>query len=110
VWEIRFDPSIGCEINKQRPAVVVNLTTVGKLPLRMVVPITEWKTHYARCLWHVRLTPNSMNGLRKESSADCFQVKSVSTKRFVRRIGVLKPSELETVASAIALCVGFRSL
>jgi mRNA interferase MazF len=43
VWDIRFDPSVGAEIQKIRPAVVISLDSIGRLPLRIVVPITEWK-------------------------------------------------------------------
>ncbi len=47
VWMVRFDPSVGAEIQKLRPAVVVNVPEVGRLPLRIVVPITDWKSTYA---------------------------------------------------------------
>jgi mRNA interferase MazF len=47
VWDICFDPSVGAEIQKTRPAVVVNIASVGRLPLRMVVPITDWKDVYS---------------------------------------------------------------
>jgi mRNA interferase MazF len=40
VWRVEFDPSRGAEIRKRRPAVVVSINAVGKLPLRVVVPIT----------------------------------------------------------------------
>ena len=33
VWRIRFDPSMGSETRKTRPAVVVSLPSVGRLPL-----------------------------------------------------------------------------
>lgn len=42
VWSIRFDPTEGAEMGKTRPAVVVNPPSVGRLPLRIVVPVTEW--------------------------------------------------------------------
>ncbi len=35
VWLVRFDPSAGAEIRKVRPAVVVNLDAIGRLPLRI---------------------------------------------------------------------------
>lgn len=48
VWWIQFDPSVGSEQRKTRPAVVMNVPAVGKLPLRIVVPITEWETSHRR--------------------------------------------------------------
>ncbi|NJD68102.1 MAG: type II toxin-antitoxin system PemK/MazF family toxin, partial [candidate division NC10 bacterium] len=63
VWLINLDPAIGAEIKKTRPAVVVNDDTVGILPLKVIVPITEWKDRYAVAPWMVRLEPDSENGL-----------------------------------------------
>jgi len=43
IWLVRFDPSIGAEIRKLRPAVVLSLDKIGRLPLRIVVPVTDWR-------------------------------------------------------------------
>ena len=106
VWLIDFDPSVGAEIQKIRPAVVISLDTVGRLPLRLVVPITDWKPLYTHFPWFVHIAVSSNNGLIKDSGADCFQTKSVSADRLVRKLGELLPVELDEIASAIALCVG----
>lgn len=106
VWEINFHPSVGAEIQKIRPAIVMNIDEVGRLPLAIVVPITEWQEIYARRSWFTRLVATPQNGLAKESGADAFQVKSVSELRFVRRLGRLTDDETDLVAEAIALCVG----
>ena len=79
VWRIRFDPAEGDEIKKVRLAVVASENAMGRLRLKIVVPITEWKPRYAHFPWFVRLVPTSVNGLTKESGADAFlQVKSLS--------------------------------
>jgi mRNA interferase MazF len=89
VWLINLDPTIGAEIKKSRPAIIVSDDAIGILPLKVIVPMTEWKEHYAGAPWLVRLLPDSENGLEKPSAADAFQVRSVSEKRFVRRLGKL---------------------
>src|SRR5262245_4561320 len=89
VWNVQFDPSVGSEIKKVRPAVVISDPAIGKLPLRIIVPITEWNPAYSNYLWFVNLKPTPSNGLTKESGADGFQVKSVSVDRFVKRLGIL---------------------
>ncbi len=38
---VDFDPSVGAEIQKVRPALVISLDSVGRLPLRLVVPLTD---------------------------------------------------------------------
>ena len=47
VWLINLDPTIGSEITKTRPSVIVNDDSVGILPLKVIVPITDWKDRYA---------------------------------------------------------------
>jgi mRNA interferase MazF len=44
---------MGAEMRKIRPAVVVNVDSIGRLPLRIVVPITDWKVAYAVYAWFV---------------------------------------------------------
>ena len=106
VWEINFHPAIGAEIQKIRPAIVVNVPEVGRLPLAIVVPVTEWQEIYGHRSWFVRLDATAQNGLSKESGADAFQVKSISELRFVRRLGKLTDEETDLIGEAIALCVG----
>ena len=103
---IRFDPTQGAEIGKTRPAVVTSPQSVGRLPLRIVVPITAWQPKYATVPWLVYLRPTSRNGLIKDSAADCFQVKSVSVGRFEKCVGSVRADEVEEIAAAVALCVG----
>src|SRR6266446_6194454 len=57
VWRIRFDPAEGDEIKKTRLAVVISENAVGRLRLKIVVPITEWKPRYASYPWFVQLVP-----------------------------------------------------
>lgn len=108
VWNVRFDPSVGAEIQKVRPAVVISEDAIGKLPLKIIVPITDWKAAYGSVPWFVRIVPDSTNGLSKESGADAFQCKSISTKRFVKKLGRLSASEVEDIASAIGICIGIQ--
>lgn len=108
VWIIRFDPSIGDEIQKERPAVVVGLDGINRLRLRIIVPLTKWKPDYSMHVWKIHVLPRDENGLSAESAADCVQVKSLSVNRFVRKLGFLTTNELEDIAAAVALCVGYN--
>jgi mRNA interferase MazF len=109
IWEVRFDPSEGDEIRKIRPAVVMNASGVGRLQLRIVVPITGWQPQFANHFWHIRLLPSAMNGLAKESGADALQVKSISINRFQRKIGITTSKEIADIAKAIAFCIDYVS-
>ncbi len=61
---------------------------------------------YTRHAWFVRIPASPENGLRKDSGADAFQVKSVSESRFSRYLGVVSVSELDAIANAVAAVVG----
>lgn len=70
IWLINLDPTIGAEIKKTRPAVIVNDNATGKLPLKIIVPVTDWKDRYAIAPWMTKLEPDAHNGLSKISAAD----------------------------------------
>jgi mRNA interferase MazF len=106
LWWIEFDPTVGAEVRKTRPAVVASVPAVGVLPLRIVVPVTEWDARWSRVPWMVHLRRGKRTGLAKDSAADCFQVKCVSLERFRARLGLVTADEVDEIASAVALCVG----
>ncbi len=108
VWRINLDPTIGAEIQKTRPGVIVNDDAVGILPLKVIVPITEWKDRYSAAAWMVRLEPDVENGLDKPSAADAFQVRSVAQIRFVRRLGILSDIAMEEIAKALAVVLSIE--
>ncbi len=103
VWLVNLDPTIGDEMRKVRPAVVVSRDALGILALRVIVPITAWQDRFAGSDWLVRLDPTAENGLDKPSAADTLQVRSVATQRLVRRLGCLAATDLERVEAGLRL-------
>lgn len=103
IWLINLDPTVGAEIRKMRPAVIVNNDAIGVLPLKVIVPVTDWKDRYRIAPWMVELLPNPQNGLSKPSAADAFQVRSVAQERFVRSLGEVTPSKMEQITGALAI-------
>jgi mRNA interferase MazF len=101
IWEIDLSPTIGAEIQKVRPAVIINDDAIGVLPLRVIVPITGWKDQFQDAPWMVKLEREPNNNLKKISVADCFQIRSVSTLRFVRRVGTVSIEKLEQIKEAV---------
>jgi mRNA interferase MazF len=97
IWMINLDPTVGAEIKKKRPAIIVNDNSLGKLPLKVIVPITEWKEKYELAPWMIKIESNKQNGLSKDSSADCFQIRSVSDVRFVKRLGSIDESLMDEI-------------
>ena len=108
IWRVGFDPTVGSELKKTRPAVVISSDAVGALPIRLVAPFTSWKDHFEGNLWHVQVPPTEQNGLDKASAADALQVRSVDTARFTEKVGRIHPPRLEEIVTAVALVIEYR--
>jgi len=105
VWDIDLDPTRGQEIQKTRPAVVISSDAVGRLRLKLIVPITDWKPAFADNIWHVLLRPSPSNGLTKDSAADALQTRSVSFERFTRKRGRVTQAEIEEIVQSLAAII-----
>lgn len=110
IWVVNLDPTIGTEIRKTRPVVVVSSDAIGILPLRLVAPITEWKEFLSRNIWHVKIEPDHSNGLMKASSVDTLQLRGIDTSRFLKRLGVVSSSTMHAIVAAIAAVIEYDSV
>lgn len=108
IWLVSLDPTIGAEIKKTRPAIIVNDNNLGRLPLKIIVPVTDWKDRYAVAPWMVKLTPDPQNKLTKESSADCFQVRSVAEERCVKKIGQVDSQTMGKIRKGLAIVLSIE--
>lgn len=106
VWLVNFDPQTGAEIRKARPAVVISANEHARMPLRIIVPFTDWKENYAQHYTKVYFAVSASNGLTKESAVDAFQIKSFSVERFMKPLGRLTVQELEDVCISIRIATG----
>ena len=105
IWQVNLDPTLGSEMKKSRPCIILNNDMVGKLALKVIAPLTDFKKHYVLVPWMVTIEPNTQNGLSKKSSIDLFQVRSLSQKRLAHRVGCAEEDILE--ACRVALGVVF---
>ncbi len=105
IWLVNFDPTIGAEIKKIRPAIVLSSDTVGKLPIKLIAPLTDWKDYFAHNYWHVRIMPNSTNGLTKLSAIDVLQLRGVDIQRFIRKLGYISELEMAEIVTAVATVI-----
>jgi len=101
IWLVNLDPTVGSEIRKTRPAVIISSDLVGILPLRIIVPFTDWKDRYSSASWMVRVDPTSQNGLVKTSAADGLQIRSISHERLVKRLGTLSTIQVAQIVQAV---------
>ncbi len=103
---VNLSPTVGAEITKTRPCVITSSNEIGILPLKVIAPITDYKTHYDSVPWMVELSPDGLNKLSKRSVVDLFQLRSVSQTRLIRNIGRVTEEEFQVILDAIKIVFG----
>lgn len=106
IWLVNLSPTVGAEITKTRPCVITSSNEIGILPLKVIAPITDYKTHYDSVPWMVELSPDGLNKLSKRSVVDLFQLRSVSQTRLIRNIGRVTEEEFQVILDAIKIVFG----
>lgn len=87
VYLVNLDPTIGQEIKKTRPVVVVSNNSINQYgQVIVVVPITSSTKKISPS--HVMI-PKGMGGLDKESKAVAEHIKSIDRKRLTKKLGKL---------------------
>lgn len=102
VWWVNFDPSVGGEIKKKRPAVIISNDSSNKFLNRVqVVPLTS-KTD--------RLYPSEALILfeGKENKAMADQLATVSKIRLLSRAGTLSDEDMQKIELAIKIQLDFQ--
>lgn len=95
VWWINFDPSVGSEIRKKRPAVIVSNDTANKILSRLqVVPLSTniQEIYPSEALVSLNETP---------CKAMVDQLTTVSKLRLINREGKLSGSDMNKVDETI---------
>jgi mRNA interferase MazF len=109
IYWVNLDPTVGDEIKKRRPVIIVNGGHDKHLKLAIVVPVSAWSPYWDENPFFVTLKPNPQNGLRKKSSVDCFQIRAVSHNRFVKKIGNISNDAINLIRKSIALILYIES-
>jgi len=108
IWQVNFDRTIGAEIKKIRPAIVISSDAVGSLPIKLVAPVTTWDSTFTGKIWLVKISPEASNGLTHDSAVDTLQIRGVDIRRFVRKMGFVSPIVMEDIAAAVAIVVEYQ--
>ena len=100
VWLVSFEPSIGGEIQKTRPAVVLSNDTANALLNRVqIVPVSSQVARLYPAEAYIIL-----NGERRKAMAD--QITTASKLRLLRPLGSLTPHDLAAVVQAVCVQLG----
>ncbi len=102
IWWVNFDPSVGQEVKKRRPAIIISNNTSNKYLKRyQVVPLSTQTGKLYPSEAIVKLAG-------KESKAMADQLTTVSELRFMNQAGSITQDELIEVERIIKLQLGLR--
>ena len=88
LWIADFEPQVGEEITKKRPAFILsNNLFNSNQKLVFVVPLTTWQDKFYKGIWFLKIDKNATNNLNVDSAINCSQIKSFSKDRLIEKIG-----------------------
>jgi mRNA interferase MazF len=97
---VAFDPSVGGEIQKTRPAVVISNDSANAVLNRVqVVPVSSQLDRLYPAEAYV-----SLDGNRRKAMAD--QITTASKRRLLRRLGALGKEDIDAVNRVVRLQLG----
>jgi mRNA interferase MazF len=104
VWWVNFDPSVGGEIRKQRPAIILSNDAANKYLNRLqVVPLTS---NVGRLYPSEALV--TLHGQQSKAMAD--QLTTVSKTRLINRIGRVSARDMQQVERAVQVQLGLSRM
>ena len=105
IWLVNLDPTIGHEIRKSRPAVIIQNDLGNKYsPITIVAPITSQNIEK---IYPIEVLLNKKNsGLEKDSKILLNQTRAIDKRRLVKKIGKVDNEIIDKVNDAIKISLG----
>ena len=105
VYFVNFDPTIGAEIKKTRPALILQNDIANMYsPITIVAAITSKSDEQ---LYPTEVPIESPEGgMIRDSVVLLNQIRSIDKTRLVKRLGLLKPDTMQKVDRALEVSLG----
>ena len=109
IYVVNFEPTVGAEIKKTRPAVIIQNDIANRWsPITIVAAISS-SSDEPTYPTDVRVDPPE-GSLRAASVVLLNQLRSIDRRRLVRRLGRLRPETIKRVDRALQVCLGLAGL
>ena len=110
IYLCSFDPTVGHEIKKTRPALIIQNDVGNRYsPLTIVAAITSSVSPVSYPV-EVLIKATATTGLDVDSSIRLDQIRTVDRERLLRRLGVADPVTMAKVDEAIKISLGLIRL
>ena|SRR3989338_308196 len=109
IWIVNFDPSVGAEIKKSRPALMLQNDIANEhSPITIVAAITS---KFDEKLYPTEVPiPQGEGGLEQVSVALLNQIRSVDKRRLIKKLGILRNETMRDIETALKISIGLTEL
>lgn len=110
IYLVTFDPARGHEIQKTRPALIIQ-NDIGNRHSEVTI-VTAITSKFSPTLYPVEvlISPTKGNGLTRQSAIQLSQIRSIDKERLVKRLGTVDIGTLRRVDDALKISLGLVDL
>ena len=108
IWLVDLNPTRGQEIQKTRPVIVISTNLFSPIPLRIIIPITSWQEKFNTRPFMLKIDAGHDNQLTQDSAANVLQIRSISTERFIKKIGIISDNTMKQILALLLVCTEFE--
>ncbi|NER33632.1 MAG: type II toxin-antitoxin system PemK/MazF family toxin [Oscillatoria sp. SIO1A7] len=103
---VSLEPTVGAEIKKTRPCLIIQRDTMNQYGLLTIVMPFRPGSKQAPYAVNVKATP--VNGLDRDRFIDVGQIRAIDHSRVLDLVGVLEDEYWEPIRKAVNLVLGFN--
>lgn len=104
IYQVCLDPTIGSEINKTRPALIISNNINNQVAQTVtVIPITS---NIEKVYPFETFLPSQESELPEDSKAKCNQIRTIDKKRLVKSLGRISKEKLKDIENSLLIHLG----
>ncbi len=105
IWIVNLDPTVGYEIKKSRPAVIIQNDIGNRYsPLTIIAPITSQNLEKIYPI-EVLLTPKN-SSVEQDSKVLLNQIRFIDKERLIKKVGKVDEETLSDINEALKISLG----
>ncbi len=109
VYLVAFDPTVGAEVKKTRPAVIVQNDIGNRFAATTIVAAITSHVNARLYPFEILVEPRE-GGLRERSAVLLNQIRTIDRSRLIRRLGTLRPDTMRNVDRALRISLALAPL
>lgn len=111
IYLVNFDPAVGSEIKKTRPALILQNNIANRYSsVTIVAAITSFSDKGGKTYPTEVFIASYDGGLDNDSVVLLNQIRTIDKRRLVKKIGILKDKTMAQIDKAVQISLGFGNI